>query len=94
MTTRAEAVMPDRPLVRAGALDPGATGTILSPREVEVLRLLMAGASNAAIAETLVISRFTAKNHVASILLKLGVATRTQAALRGHALGLELLAPR
>ena len=70
------------------------TGETLSPREVEVLRLLIGGASNPAIADTLIISRFTAKNHVASILQKLGVTTRTQAALRGRALGLDPLPPR
>ncbi len=67
------------------------TGASLSPREVEVLRLLIAGASNQAIADTLVISIYTAKHHVASILQKLGVASRTQAALRGRAFGLEPL---
>jgi predicted ATPase/DNA-binding CsgD family transcriptional regulator/DNA-binding XRE family transcriptional regulator len=65
------------------------TGESLSPREVDVLRLLIAGASNQEIADTLVISLHTAKHHVANILQKLGVATRTQAALRGRALGIE-----
>jgi ATP/maltotriose-dependent transcriptional regulator MalT len=68
-----------------------ATGETLSPREVEVLRLLIAGASNQAIADALVISIYTAKHHVASILQKLGVVSRTQAALHGRALGLEPL---
>jgi len=76
------------PIVPSGALFVAETGAVLSPREVEVLRLLMAGASNRAIADTLVISLHTAKHHVASILAKLGVTTRAQAALRGRALGL------
>lgn len=76
------------PVVEAGALFIAETGAILSPREIEVLRLLIAGANNKMIAGTLVISLNTAKKHVASILDKLGVATRTQAALRGRALGL------
>jgi predicted ATPase/DNA-binding CsgD family transcriptional regulator len=70
------------------------TGETLSPREVEVLRMLVAGASNAAIADTLVISRFTVKHHVASILGKLRVATRTEAALRGRDLALAPLQPQ
>jgi LuxR family maltose regulon positive regulatory protein len=48
----------------------------------------MAGASNPLIASSLIISPFTVKNHVARILEKLGVATRTLAALRGRELGL------
>jgi ATP/maltotriose-dependent transcriptional regulator MalT len=82
------------PSVPPGGLYLDEAGATLSPREVEVLRLLIGGASNPAIADTLVISRFTAKNHVASILQKLGVTTRTQAALRGRALGLDPLPPR
>jgi predicted ATPase/DNA-binding CsgD family transcriptional regulator/DNA-binding XRE family transcriptional regulator len=79
------------PAVSPGGLYLAETGETLSPREVEVLRLLIGGATNPAIADTLMISRFTAKNHVASILQKLGVSTRTQAALRGRALGLDPL---
>jgi predicted ATPase/DNA-binding CsgD family transcriptional regulator/DNA-binding XRE family transcriptional regulator len=82
------------PAAPAGGLTTGATGEILSAREVEVLRLLIGGASNQAIADTLVISPHTAKHHVASILGKLGAATRTAAALQGRALGLEPLPPR
>jgi ATP/maltotriose-dependent transcriptional regulator MalT len=91
-----QAVAPAHPpaIVPPGGLYVAEIGETLSPREVEVLRLLIAGASNPAIADTLVISRFTAKNHVASILQKLAVTTRTQAALRGRALGLDPLPPR
>ncbi len=78
----------DAPIVPSGALFVAETGAILSPREVEVLRLLIAGVSNQAIADALVISLHTAKKHVASVLEKLQVASRTQAALRGRALGL------
>jgi non-specific serine/threonine protein kinase len=52
----------------------------LSPREREVLRLLVEGASDPEIAARLFISRKTASNHVAAILERLGVANRTAAA--------------
>jgi DNA-binding CsgD family transcriptional regulator len=52
----------------------------LTPREVEVLRLLADGRSNQDIADTLFISRRTVTNHVAHILAKLGVSTRAAAA--------------
>jgi DNA-binding CsgD family transcriptional regulator/tetratricopeptide (TPR) repeat protein len=64
------------------------TGEILSAREVEVLRLLVQGASNPAIAAQLIISPHTAKHHVSSVLAKLGVATRAEAAVRARDLGL------
>lgn len=65
------------------------SGETLTPREVEVLKLLAQGASNGEIAQRLVISIHTAKIHVARILAKLGVATRTEAALRARELGIN-----
>jgi len=53
----------------------------LSERENEVLHLLAAGMSNKEIAAALVITEKTVKAHVSHILAKLGVASRTQAAL-------------
>lgn len=53
----------------------------LSEREMDVLRLIAAGLSNAAIAETLHIGVSTVKTHVRHILEKLHVSDRTQAAL-------------
>lgn len=52
----------------------------LSPREIEVLGLLAAGASNKEIGEKLFISPNTAANHVRSILVKTGASNRTAAA--------------
>lgn len=60
----------------------------LTPRETEVLRLLAAGQTNRQIAQTLTISRGTAKVHVERIIRKLEVSDRTQAAIRAIELGL------
>ena len=54
----------------------------LSPREGEVYELLSQGLSNKAIAQALFISEATVKVHVRHILEKLGVSTRTQAAIK------------
>lgn len=53
----------------------------LTAREREVLGLLLKGASNREIARTLVISGATVENHLHHIYKKLGVSTRTQAAI-------------
>jgi NarL family two-component system response regulator LiaR len=53
----------------------------LTPREVEVLRLVAQGLENLEIAERLVISEATVRTHVSNITSKLHVASRTQAAL-------------
>ncbi len=60
----------------------------LSDRELEVLRLVSKGATNREIASTLVIAEGTVKNHMTSILGKLGVRDRTQAALKAREVGL------
>ncbi|GHO71126.1 DNA-binding response regulator [Ktedonobacter sp. SOSP1-52] len=52
----------------------------LSPREIEILKLLAEGASNRKIAEQLVLAEGTVKNHVSNILSKLHTRNRTQAA--------------
>jgi DNA-binding NarL/FixJ family response regulator len=53
----------------------------LTPREQEVLRLIATGASNREIAQTLYLSEGTVKNHVTSILNRLNLRDRTQAAI-------------
>ena len=60
----------------------------LTPRELEVLRLIAAGASNQAIAQQLVLTLGTVKKYANSIFGKLGVRSRTQAIVRGRELGL------
>jgi two-component system, NarL family, response regulator LiaR len=63
----------------------------LTPREGEVLQLIVRGQSNKEIAASLRVTEGTVKGHVSSILSKLGVADRTQAALYAvkHGLGPE-----
>lgn len=60
----------------------------LTPRELEVLQLICAGASNRDIADQLVITVSTVKKHTGNILGKLGVTSRTQAMARARQLGL------
>jgi len=60
----------------------------LSERELEILGLIVRGASNKEIASQLFIAEGTVKNHVTHILGKLGVRDRTQAALKARELGL------
>ncbi|WP_299028954.1 response regulator transcription factor [uncultured Thermanaerothrix sp.] len=67
---------------------PAEAEKILSPREIEVLRLVAIGISNKEIAERLFISEGTVKNHLSNILSKLNVKDRLQAVIRGRELGL------
>jgi LuxR family transcriptional regulator, maltose regulon positive regulatory protein len=60
----------------------------LSERELEVLHLMAAGASNEEIAEQLVIAVGTVKRHVSNILAKLAASNRTQAVARARELAL------
>jgi DNA-binding NarL/FixJ family response regulator len=82
-------------LARRGRLDLGVGLTAerglagLTPRELEVLRLLVEGRSNRQIAETLFISGKTASVHVTNILTKLGVHSRLEAAATARRLGLD-----
>jgi DNA-binding NarL/FixJ family response regulator len=84
-------------VARRGRLDLGAglpaeRGSAgLTPQELEVLRLLVEGRSNRQIAEQLFISGKTVSVHVTSILAKLGVHSRLEAAARARELGLDRL---
>ena len=60
----------------------------LSPRELEVLQLLVTGKSNPEIADALYIGRGTVRTHVSNILSKLGARTRTDASMLARDLGL------
>ena len=60
----------------------------LTPRELDVLRLMAQGASNAEIAASLTVSLGTAKWHVGHVLAKLGATSRTQALVRAQRVGL------
>ncbi|ROP58515.1 response regulator transcription factor [Curtobacterium sp. ZW137] len=60
----------------------------LTPRELEVLRLLARGMSNVEIAEAMFVTRETAKTYVSRILLKLGVRDRVQAVVYAYRTGI------
>jgi len=68
--------------------DQQAASHSLSDRELDVLRLLVAGKTNREIAQDLVVSMSTVKTHVEHVIAKLGVADRTQAAVKATRLGI------
>ncbi len=61
-------------------------GAMLTPRQLDVLRLLGEGKSNKEIARDLAISQETVKVHISAILRKLNVTSRTQAVVQAHQL--------
>jgi two-component system, NarL family, response regulator YdfI len=93
---RADLVLTESPVAATLAHEGGAAtleqdldqDTVLTPRELAVLRLLAHGLGNKEIAEELLISRHTVKYHVASVLAKLGVHSRTEAVTLGLRRGL------
>lgn len=60
----------------------------LTAREIEILRLIALGLDNTAIAETLCLTKRTVQNHISNIYGKLGVSSRTEAALAALRSGL------
>jgi len=66
---------------------PAVRGDDLTPRELEVLRLVAEGKTNAEIGQSLFVSVGTVKVHVERIIDKLGVSDRTQAAVRAVEFG-------
>jgi DNA-binding NarL/FixJ family response regulator len=89
------------PLARARLRDLGATSVPrgrarstrrnpggLTDRQLEVVRLLTSGLSNAEIARRLVLSPKTVEHHVGAVLTKLGAATRAEAADAARRLGM------
>lgn len=61
---------------------------LLTVRELEVLKLVASGKSNCEIAEKLVITQYTVKAHISSILKKLKVKNRLEAALSAYKNGI------
>jgi DNA-binding NarL/FixJ family response regulator len=68
------------------SVDPPPEFDHLTPRELEVLRLIASGANNREIAQALFLSENTVKNYVTNILSHLNLRDRTQAALLAHSL--------
>lgn len=82
-TMAGESVFPDRPLtVRLGNISSGE----ITGREMEVLREITTGASNAIVAERLGISEGTVKVHIRNLLRKTGYVSRTELAIKARML--------
>jgi DNA-binding NarL/FixJ family response regulator len=81
------------PLAPATAGAPGRDLSALTPRELEVLRLIARGMSNAEIAAAFTLSEATVKTHVARILTKLDLRDRVQAVVLAYETGLASRSP-
>jgi DNA-binding NarL/FixJ family response regulator len=84
VTERAQRTLEQRP----SAFPASELPDRLTPRELDVLRLMAGGYSNREIADALGMAEGTVKNHASSVLSKLGVRDRTRAVLRALELGL------
>ena len=85
---RGETVYPDeKPTVSLGL----ATNSELTERELEILREVTGGFTNAEIAETIGISENRVRNHIANMLEKTGFRSRTELAVRAREAGIVIL---
>ena len=84
----ADLVLGERVVATAAAATLPQEGAALTGRELEVLRLVARGWSNKEIARALDLSTHTVKYHLASVLEKLGVRSRTEAVSLGIRTGL------
>jgi DNA-binding NarL/FixJ family response regulator len=87
LSTPTAPLAPEKPPVGAQH-QPKSLVEPLTERELEVLRAIAAGLSNREIADQLVITEGTVKNHVSNLIAKLNVRDRTQALIRAKELGL------
>jgi DNA-binding NarL/FixJ family response regulator len=75
-------------LRRRGSANPQDHKEELSPRELEIVRLIAAGLSNKEIGQRLFLTEKTVKNHTSRIFVKLNVVARTQVAVHAIRSGL------
>ena len=87
-TEEADVVVGERVIATAAPATVPREGAALTPRELDVLRLVAQGLGNKEIAAELDLSAHTVKYHLASVLAKLGVRSRTEAVSRGIRTGL------
>jgi len=84
----ADVVVSERVIATAAPATVPREGAALTARELDVLRLVAQGLGNKEIAAELDLSAHTVKYHLASVLAKLGVRSRTEAVSRGIRTGL------
>jgi DNA-binding CsgD family transcriptional regulator len=84
----AEAGRKDTSAVPGRAVGSGEAALVLTPRELDVLKLVAQGSSNADIARRLFLSEHTVHRHLANILRKLNLSSRAAAAAWGVRCGL------
>jgi DNA-binding NarL/FixJ family response regulator len=83
-----ERLVPPQPKTKANVAPDSLDAASLTNREIEVLRLIATGATNREVADSLVISEGTVKNHLSNIFSRLGLRDRTQAVMFAREHGL------